>query len=138
MPETARRVLCIDDDNDTCELLNIILQNDGFEAVVCKSAKEGIETAKQGNFSAIVLDYRMADLNGVQVCREIRKFDSATPIVFFSAVAFPDDKKAAIEAGAQAYLVKPTDLYKIVPTIKELIATVNQFPQRISEPEFQS
>lgn len=117
------KILCIEDDKDSCELLDFILSNEGFEIVSCLTSKEGLSLAKHGGFSAIVLDYRLPEISGLEICREIRSYDERTPIIFYTASAFLKDKEAGLEVGANAYLVKPTEFEKIGETIKKLVST---------------
>jgi PleD family two-component response regulator len=73
-------ILCVEDDKDCCELLDFILSGEGFEVVSCSTSKEGLHLAKQGGFSAIILDYCLPEISGIEICREIRTFDKQTPI----------------------------------------------------------
>jgi DNA-binding response OmpR family regulator len=59
----------------------------------------------------------MADMSGVEMCRRIRAYDRRTPIIFYSASAYPKDREAGLAAGADDYLVKPEGLDRIVETI---------------------
>ena len=115
-----KTILCIEDDKDCCELIEFVLEMEGFQVVSCATSEEGLRLAKKGNFSAIVLDHRLADISGVEICRQIRIYDKRTPIIFYTATAYPKDREAALAAGANAYLVKPNDFEKIPETIKRL------------------
>jgi DNA-binding response OmpR family regulator len=115
------KILCVEDDKDSCELLDLILSNEGFEVVSCSTSKECLRLAKQGGFSAIILDYRLPEISGLEICQEIRTYDKQTPIIFYTASAYPKDKEAGLNAGANAYLVKPNDLDKIAKTITDLV-----------------
>lgn len=119
MVET-KTILCVEDDRDSCQLLKFLLENEGYKVKACQTSEEALETAKQGNFSAIILDYYLPNISGVEICQEIRTYDQETPIIFYSGAAYPKDKKAALSAGAQTYLVKPDDFDKIVETISRL------------------
>lgn len=117
----SKKVLCVEDDPDSCELLQIILGDEGFEVVSCSNSRKALTLAEQANFSAIILDYRLADISGVEICREIRTYDKQTPIIFYSAAAFPKERKAGLEAGANVYLTKPNDFDRIAETVKSLV-----------------
>lgn len=60
-------------------------------------------------------------MSGVELCRHIRQSDIKTPILFFTAKAYPDDREAAMQAGASAYLIKPNDFDKFKETVKRLL-----------------
>jgi DNA-binding response OmpR family regulator len=68
-----------------------------------------------------LLDSRLPDLDGFALCRRIRDFDPETPILFFSGAAYEADKKRAIEAGANAYVIKP-DLDGLLESIKQFVS----------------
>lgn len=117
----AKTILCVEDDRDCYELLQFILENEDFKVVTCDSSAEGLHLAKQNNFSAIILDNRLADMSGVEICRQIRIYDKRTPIIFYSASAYPEDLEAGLAAGATDYLVKPNDFERLTETIKGLV-----------------
>lgn len=117
----AKTILCVEDDADSCELLQILFKSEGFKVVACATSEEGLRFAEQGNFAAIVLDHRLADITGVEICRRIRVYDKETPIIFYTASAFPAERRAGLEAGANAYFVKPQDFDRIAEAIKRLV-----------------
>jgi DNA-binding response OmpR family regulator len=119
--EHQRQILCIEDDLDTCELVIVSLGMVGYQVKAAHSIKDGLAWAKQENFSLYSIDNRLPDGSGVDLCRLIREFDSQTPIIFYSGDAFPDDRDEALAAGAQAYLVKPTDPDELTKTVKDLL-----------------
>jgi OmpR-family two-component system manganese-sensing response regulator len=122
MMSESIKILCVEDDKDSCELLDFILSREGFEVVSCSTSKEGLHLAKRGGFSAIVLDYCLPEISGLEICREIRSYDKQTLIIFYTASAYPKDKEAGLKAGANAYLIKPNDLDKIAETITDLVS----------------
>ena len=122
------KILCVEDDKDACELLDFLLSGEGFEVVSCSTSKEGLQLARQGGFSAIVFDYRLPEISGLEICREIRTYDKQTPIIFYSASAYPKEKEAGLAAGANAYLVKPNDLEKVAETITDLVSINDKTP----------
>jgi DNA-binding response OmpR family regulator len=125
-----KTILYVEDDKDACELIQFVLEQEGFRVVSCETSEEGLGLAKKGNFSAIVLDHRLADISGLEICRQIRIYDKRTPIVFYTAAAYPKDRKAGLAAGANAYLVKPNDFERIAETIKRLISETPSFEYR--------
>ena len=120
-PKSIRRVLIVDDDADSCELIGVVLKQAGYDAVAAASCTEGVQLATQGGFDAIILDNWFDQGNGLDLCREIRTSDPVTPIMFYSAAAYPADIDRAIGAGAQAYLVKPNGWEQLVVTVNRLV-----------------
>ena len=108
----SKTILCVEDDKDSRDLLQFVLEREGFQVVSCASSEESLQLAKERKFSAIILDHRLSEISGVEICRRIRAYDKQTPIIFYSGSAYPADGKAAMGAGANEYLVKPMDFQK--------------------------
>lgn len=118
----SKTILCVENDRDSYELLRFMLEMEDFQVVTCDSSEEGLKLALQNAFAAIVLETRLADMSGVEICSQIRARNQKTPIVFYTASAYPKDRAAGLAAGANDYLVKPNDLERIAGTIKGLIS----------------
>lgn len=103
------RVLYIEDHADTVEMVTLMLESGGFDVQAFSTLEAGLEAASRQSFDLFLLDAWLPDGSGMELCKKIREFDSTTPIVFYSAAAYDGDKEAALQSGAQAYLVKPTD-----------------------------
>ena len=119
---TKPRILYIEDHEDTRELISIVLRQLDFEVVTESSIENGIRLAVRDKYDLYLLDSWLADGSGLELCRKIREFDSATPILFYSAAAYEVDKAAAIASGAQGYLIKPTLTSELCDTIFALIS----------------
>jgi len=117
------RILYVEEHAESCELLALWLGGYGYELVSTNTLSEGLGLAKSGTFDAYLLSGKFIDGTGLDLCLLIRQFDPATPIVFYSALARDSDLVAAVNAGAQAYLIKPNDFEQIAPTINRLINT---------------
>jgi CheY-like chemotaxis protein len=113
---TRKRILCLDDDEDTRDLMRALLDDYGYEAVIAASASDALESARSGGLDLCILDHRLTEGNGIELCKQIRAFDSYTPIVFYSGAAYKSDVQKGLDAGAQAYLIKP-DFDNLMPTI---------------------
>jgi CheY-like chemotaxis protein len=121
MQERNLTLLCVDDDADSCELVKVMFRIEGIEVVTSSEPQEAIRLVRQGNFDAIILDYRMPEIDGTDVCRAIRTFNKEVPIVFFSASAQPQERPKILESGGQAFLLKPDDLGNLTNAVIELI-----------------
>jgi CheY-like chemotaxis protein len=119
----ARRILCIDDNEDTCFLLTTMLGKAGMEAVSAPGLDEALRLVEGGQFDLYVLDGQMPGVSGLTLCERIRAADAHTPIVVFSGQGGEDIKEAARRAGANAYVVKP-ELTELVETVKRLLLEV--------------
>ena len=85
METKTATILCIDDEQTALQLRQTLLESAGYKVLASKSGAQGIRAFKSEPVHAVVLDYWMADMNGLQVAREIRKLNSSVPIVILSA-----------------------------------------------------
>ena len=121
MKSVNRRILCLDENEDSLELLTITFEQEGFDVTTCRSLEECLSQARQNTFSAIILDNRYGGGTSLDLCREINSFAPNTPIVFCSGEARKAEITKAIEAGGDKYFVKPVDFDQLAVTVKELI-----------------
>ncbi len=115
------RILYVEEHAESCELLALWLSGSGYEIVSTNTLSDGLRLAKSETFVAFILSGKFIDGTGLDLCLQIRLFDSNTPIIFYSALARDSDLVAAVNAGAQAYLIKPDDFERIEPTIRLLV-----------------
>ena len=121
MPPHAKRILCVDDDEDTCKMLCGLLGLVGCHATTAGTAAEALELIARERFDLYLLDNWLPGRSGVELCREIRRSDASTPVVFYSGAALVSEREEALAAGAQAYLVKPGDVAALVETVRRLL-----------------
>jgi len=114
------RVLCVDDDEDSRDMLSTLLRFSRIEARAVATAAQALSLIQAERFDLYLLDAWLPDLDGFELCRRMRNFDPHTPILFFSGAAFEDDKKRGIEAGANAYVTKP-DVDGLVGSITQFV-----------------
>ena len=94
------RVLYVDDDEDSREMLRILLELRSIETKVVGTAGEALSSIQTEHFDLYLLDGWLPDLDGFELCRQMRSYDSNTPILFFSGAGCEDDKKMGHQAGA--------------------------------------
>jgi CheY-like chemotaxis protein len=99
-------VLLVDDNKDTRDMLALLFEEWGYSATLTSTAIEGLKQLLARSFDIIILDNWLPDLDGVELCRQIREFNRHTPIIFFSAATMGSEDRAALAAGANAYLYK--------------------------------
>ena len=124
------RVLCVDDDEDSRVMLTTLLKLALIEAKAVGTGAQALSSIQAEFFDLYMLDSRLPDVNGFDLCRRMRAMDPQTPIVFFSGAAFESDRKKGIEAGANAYVVKP-DLDGLIGNIRQLATPPERTPARI-------
>ncbi len=131
IPNTPR-VLYIEDHDDTRELVTLVLEQRRFEVVTGSTIQSGIALAASQDFDLYLLDSWLPDGSGLDLCRRIREFDKVTPILFYSAAAYEIDKDLAINSGAQAYLIKPSQPSELCNLVVSLIETHGRSYHRIA------
>jgi DNA-binding response OmpR family regulator len=106
-----KRVLVCDDHAPTRGLIRTLLENDKAEKFEVVDAATGAECIKSfdglGPFDIVLLDVRLPDMDGYQVCRALRTVDNKVPIIFVTGQGDLKDYQAGREAGGDSYLVKP-------------------------------
>ena len=115
-----KRILYIEDDEDTSEMVSLLLTRSNYEIISADSFLEGLNLTKQSSFDLYLIDHTLADGSGIDLCRQIRSFDSKIPIVFCSGYADEEHQRAALDSGAQYYLSKPFDPDELIALIKRL------------------
>ena len=101
-------------------MMHALLGEYGYEPVIAASVCDALEQARSGGLALCILDHWITQGNGIELCQQIRAFDTHTPILFYSGAAYKADIQQGLDAGAQAYLVKP-DFERLKPTIDRLI-----------------
>lgn len=114
--EEPRLILCIDQ-VDSCEIMEILFRQVGFEVMSLQSAKDALELARQYRFSAVVSEYLLEDFTGEEFCSELKKKNPDLPLIFYSVESRPKFKESGLSAGAKAFLVKPNDMPQIEQTV---------------------
>ena len=115
----GKRILCVEDHEDTCAYLRVLLSN--LQVVTASTLAEGIHLAQSQRFDLYLLDMFLPDGNGITLCQQLRRFDLKTPILFCSADASQTAYDQAMQAGAQVYLNKPVDPFLLRQAIEELL-----------------
>ncbi len=116
------RILCVEDDEDTCQMMKALLRMWDYEVVLAKTAAEGFRLAQSEHFDLCLLDAGLPEESGFDLCLRICDLVGHTPVVFISGHAREADKLQGLKAGALAYLTKPVDCNLLEETMARLIA----------------
>ena len=116
----TQRILCVDDDTDTCELLQFIL--DEYHFMSAHSVDEALGLIESRQFDLYIFDNWLPGGSGIELCRKVRGLGIDTPIIFVSGAAHDDDIEEAVASGATKYLIKPCDPALLKEIVKELIS----------------
>lgn len=114
------KILVVDDDKNICDLLRMYLEKEGYSVVMVHNGLDAVECFSSEEPDLVLLDIMLPQLDGWQVCREIRK-QSETPIIMVTAKDETFDKVLGLELGADDYVTKPFDTKEIVARIKAVL-----------------
>lgn len=115
------RILLIEDDPAVATSLRAGLEQEGYAVTWRNGGQSGIEFAEQGNPDLIVLDVRLPDGSGFDVCRELRLRKVRQPILMLTVRSDELDKVLGLEMGADAYMTKPFSLRELLATLRALL-----------------
>lgn len=114
------KILVVDDDTNICELLRLYLTKEGYQVTTANDGEEGLEKFNQLKPDMVLLDVMMPRMDGLEVCRRIRKLGN-TPVMMLTAKGETFDKVLGLELGADDYVVKPFETKEIVARIKAVL-----------------
>ncbi|MEM1252616.1 MAG: two-component system response regulator RppA [Cyanobacteria bacterium P01_H01_bin.21] len=115
------RILLVDDEVELTEPLGRVLQREGYVVKVAHDGETGYGLAVGGEFDLLILDWMMPGLSGLEICRQLRDHNLATPVLFLTAKDTLDDRVEGLDAGADDYLVKPFELRELLARVRALL-----------------
>ena len=121
MSQVTCRILCIDNHDDTSEMLSLILSQEDFEVVTTRSIEEALNHARAGAFDLYVLDKHLPDGSGLDLCAKLNEVTPGVPCLVYSGDAYAIHRSEALAAGAHAYVVKP-DIEGLIETVHKLLS----------------
>jgi len=126
------KILIVDDEIEICELLKLYLENANYIVEFCHTGDEALQLTKEFDPDLIILDVLLPDINGVDLCPNLRKHTSA-PIIFLSCKKQEYDKISGLEAGGDDYISKPFSPRELVARIKANLRRESLSPFIIQE-----
>ena len=118
MSETVR-ILIVDDDENIRSVLTAILEDEGYTVESADTAKKGIEKSEKSFYNLALLDVRLPDMEGIELLGKIRDTKPKMRKIIITGYPTLQNAVAAVNKGADAYVMKPFDVEKILQTIKE-------------------
>ena len=114
------KALVLDDDARIARFVAKVLREEGYAVDLCKTGADALRLAELGGYQIIVLDWVVPDVDGLSVCRELRRRGLVTPILMLSARGQVSEKVLGLETGADDYLTKPFDVEELVARTRAL------------------
>ena len=128
----APKILVVDDDPAINEMLTIVLEAEGFQTSSVTDGAEAVQTFRSFSPDLILLDLMLPGMNGIDICREIRK-ESAVPIVMLTAKTDTVDVVLGLESGADDYITKPFKPKELVARIRARLRRTDETPADVFE-----
>jgi CheY-like chemotaxis protein len=119
--EPKCRVLCVDDHYDTSEMLQMLLSEEDYEVRTAATMEEACRMATTTSFDLYVLDKRLPDGTGLQLCQKLAELTPTVPCIFYTGDAYEMHRREAMEAGAAAFVAKP-DIEGLIEAVHQLLA----------------
>lgn len=137
MNSDKSKLLLVEDERHLAVALKLNFDLEGFDTAIAHSARDAIRTlTTHGPFQLIILDITLPDMDGYQLCRQLRAASNFTPVLMLTARQSPEDRVQGLESGADDYLTKPFDLDELMARVRSLLRrqewnTQNHQPNQI-------
>ena len=121
MAHSTCRVLCVDDHHDTSEMLQLLLSEEKYEVDTAATMEQACEMAEMTQYDLYVLDKRLPDGTGVELCERLNELSPGVPCIFYTGDAYEIHRREAMAAGAAAYVAKP-NIEALISAVHELLS----------------
>jgi putative two-component system response regulator len=121
----AYRILCVDDEDFTLDLLETLLVPNGYEVLTALDGKNALDTLSKTNIDLVLLDVNMPQMTGHEVCKAIRADADlkTTPVIMITSLDSRENKLKGMEAGADEFLSKPIDQTELLLRIRNILSS---------------
>jgi len=116
----GKRVLVVDDDAKTVELVKLYLKRDGYRVITAYEGVEALRLAREGHPDLIVLDLMLPGIDGLEICRTLRT-ESDVPIIMLTAKTTDQDKLVGLDLGADDYMTKPFSPRELAARVRAVL-----------------
>jgi DNA-binding response OmpR family regulator len=131
----TKKVLIIEDNKDIAHLVSIHLADLNHAFDLAYDGRKGLSLALTDNYDLIILDLMLPEIDGIQVCREIRSQNINTPILMLTAKSSELDRVLGLEIGADDYLTKPFSIRELMARVNAIFRRADTMTKSVSEPE---
>lgn len=121
MTKPKCRVLCVDDHRDTSEMLQMLLAEEDYEVHTAATMQEACNMALASSYDLYVLDKRLPDGTGMELCETLQKITPQVPCIFYTGDAYEIHRREAFAAGAAAFVPKP-DIEGLINAVHQLLS----------------
>lgn len=117
----AYKILLAEDEKNLRSVIKLNLEMEGYDVIAYENGEQAWEKFQGSSYSLIILDVMLPGMDGFELCKNIRKVDKQTPVLFLTARGAAEDRIAGLKLGADDYLVKPFHLEELLLRVKTLL-----------------
>jgi CheY-like chemotaxis protein len=121
MSEIKCRILYVDDHEDSSEMFKLMLSESDYEVHTARTMDEALQLTKTHEFDLYVLDKRLPDGSGMDLCKDLNQLTPGVPCIFYTGDAYEIHRQEAMAAGAHAYILKP-EVEALIETVHKLLS----------------
>lgn len=133
MDDTTANILIVDDNPEILEIIQILLEGEGFEVTAARDGMTAQQLLCAQDFDLIILDIMMPGMNGYQTCQNLRRISNA-PVLFLSARGKDSDKTLGFSSGGDDYLTKPFSCSELVSRVKAMLRRYRVYCGKNAQP----
>ncbi len=123
------RILLVEDEENIRSAVKLNLELDDFEVVATGSGRDALKYTREQHFDLLILDVMLPEVDGFQICEQVRLSDRETPIIFLTAKDSVNDRIMGLKKGADDYLTKPFSLEELLLRVNKLIERTSKSPE---------
>lgn len=127
------RILLVEDEEHIRENVKLNLELEGYEVIESDDGKEALKLTREQHFDLLLLDVMLPEVNGFQICEQVRLTNLEVPIIFLTAKDTPQDRIEGLKKGADDYLTKPFTLEELLLRVKRLLQRSTHAPELSAE-----
>ena len=131
--DSKKTILVVEDEPQLALGLQDALEFEGFRVLTCGAGRDGVALAKSERPHAVLLDLMLPDINGYQVCQEIRRSDAVVPILMLTAKSQEADKIRGLDVGADDYVTKPFSVAELIARIRAMFRRASRPAEAVAE-----
>ena len=121
MSQAKCRILYVDDHEDSSEMLKLVLSESDYEIHTAKNMEEALQVAAIHEFDLYVLDKRLPDGSGLELCKKLSQLTPGVPCIFYTGDVYEIHRQEAMAAGAHAYIPKP-EVERLIDTVHKVLS----------------
>jgi len=127
------RILLVEDEESIRDVVKLNLEMEDYEVVAAGNGKDALKYAKEQHFDLLILDVMLPEVDGFQICEQIRLTNMDVPIIFLTAKDTAQDRITGLKMGADDYLTKPFNLEELLLRVQKLIRRASKSPANTPE-----